>query len=105
MYLPMDKELYSKVLASGGRAYSNYEIQPDGTFLFGQAVKAVIVTEAKEDVLVVPYFAVQVESSRRYCYVKRGEEREKVFIDTGLFDGMFYEVKNGLVEGDEVFIE
>ncbi|MBQ9142430.1 MAG: hypothetical protein IJX63_11680 [Lachnospiraceae bacterium] len=104
-YLPMDKELYSKVLASGGKAYSEYEIFPENGIKFGQAAKAVIVTETSRDVLVVPYFAVQVESSRRYCYVKRGDEREKVFIDTGLFDGMYYEVKNGLVEGDEVFIE
>lgn len=104
-YLPMDAELYSKVLASGGTAYSNYEIQPDGTFTFGQAAKAVVVTDTSENVLIVPNFAVQQESSRRYCYVKRGEEREKVYIETGLYDGVYYEVKSGLAEGDEVFIE
>lgn len=104
-YLPMDPELYSKVLATGGRAYSSFEIQPDGSFDFGQAAKIVVVIETRHDVLVVPQFTVQPESSRRYCYVKRGEEREKVFITTGLNDGMFYEVEAGLVEGDEVFIE
>lgn len=105
VYLPMDKELYSKVLASGGKAYSNYEIQPDSDIEFGQAAKAVIVTDIRENVLVVPSFAVQQESSRRYCYVKRGEAREKVYIETGLYDGMYYEVTRGLAEGDEVFVE
>ena len=104
-YMPMDPTFYSKLLAAGGTVYSEYEIQADGSFDFGQAAKVVIVVESKRDVLRVPYLAVQQESSRRYCYVKRGEEREKVFIDTGLFDGIYYEVINGLVEGDEVFFE
>ena len=104
-YLPMDSTLYSKLLAAGGTVFSEYEIQADGSFDFGQAAKVVIVVESKKDVLRVPYTAVRQEASRRYCYVKHGEEREKVYIDTGLFDGMYYEVKSGLTEGDEVFIE
>ena len=104
-YLPMDKELYSKVMAGNGKAYSTYEIAADGRFDFGQTVKLSIVRESKQDVLVVANVAVRQESARRYCYVKRGNDREKVYIETGLNDGMYYEVKSGLAEGDEVFIE
>lgn len=105
VYQPISPTLYNKLLAADETVYSEYEIQADGSFDFGQAAKVVIVTESKRDVLRVPYIAVQQEGSRRYCYVKHGEKREKVYIDTGMFDGMYYEVKNGLTEGDEVFIE
>ncbi|MBQ7775274.1 MAG: efflux RND transporter periplasmic adaptor subunit [Lachnospiraceae bacterium] len=105
VYLPLDKEIYSKVMASDGEAYSSYEIQPDGSFSFGQAAKVSVVKEVKENVLVVPFVAIHQESNQRFCYVKRGTDREKVFIETGLFDGLYYEVKGGLAEGDEVYIE
>ncbi len=104
-YLPMDKELYSKVVAGEGTAYSTYEIQPDGTFEFGQAVKLSIVRESRENVLRIPNMVVMSEGNQRYCYVKKGENREKVYIETGLNNGLYYEVRSGLEEGDEVFIE
>lgn len=104
-YIPMDSAEYSKILNNGGTAYSFYEITCDGSFDFGQAAVIAVVNETAENVLVVPQTAVQQEGSRRYCYVKRGEDREKVFIETGVYDGMYYEVESGLEEGDEVFIE
>lgn len=104
-YIPMDKELYSKVMAGEGTAYSTYEIQPDGSFEFGQTVKLSIVRDFRENVLRIPHMVVVNEGTQRYCYVKRGDEREKVYIETGITDGLYYEVRSGLAEGDEVFLE
>ena len=92
-------------MAGEGTAYSTYEIQPDGSFEFGQAVKLSIVRDFRENVLRIPHMAVVNEGTQRYCYVKRGDDREKVYIETGITDGLYYEVRNGLAEGDEVFLE
>ncbi len=104
-YLPMDKELYSKLSAAGQTTYTSYEIENDGSFEYGQAAKVVVVKETAKDVLVLPMFAVRQESTRRYCYVNKDGEREKVYIQTGLNDGMYYEIESGLEKGDEVYIE
>lgn len=104
-YVPLDKERYSKVMAGAGKAYSTYEIEPDQTFDFGQAVKLSVVRESKTNVLRVANIAVLQEGTNRYCYVKDGAERKKVAIEIGLNDGMYYEVISGLKEGDEVFVE
>ncbi len=104
-YLEPDKDNHSKTMTGSDRVSTYYEIEPDGSFDFGQYVKIDVVRESKRDVLVVPSVAVQVENDARYCYVKRGTEREKVYIETGLNDGVCYEVKGGLAEGDEVYIE
>ncbi len=104
-YLEPVKGNYAKTMTGSGQVSTYYEIEPDGTFDFGQYVKIDIIKESKRDVPVLASVAVQVEDSKRYCYVKRGTQREKVYIETGLSDGMFYEVEGGLTEGDEVYIE
>lgn len=104
-YIPVDSKVYSEMIAKRNVAYCTYEVADNGELDFGQSVVIVVQHESRENVLTVPYACVQNERSGRYCYVKRGEEREKVYIEVGLFDGMNYEVLNGLKEGDEVVIE
>lgn len=104
-YIPMDSKVYSEKQAKGGAMYSTYEIQAGEDLSFGQSVVIAVQKDSRENVLVVPYIGVKPEASSYYCYVKRGDEREKVFIEVGLFDGMNYEVLGGLEEGDEVVIE
>ncbi len=67
--------------------------------------RIVVQQESRRQVLVAPGLAVRQEGARRYCY-RRGEQgREKVYLETGLYDGMFYEILGGLTEGDEVYID
>lgn len=104
-YIPLDKKVYGEMIAKRNVAYSSYEILANDELSFGQSVVIVVQKESRENVLVVPFLGVKREGTSVYCYVKRGEEREKVYIEVGLFDGMNYEVLGGLVEGDEVVIE
>ncbi len=104
-YITMDSKVYAEMIAKRNVAYSTYEIADKGELTFGQSIVIVVQHESRENVLTVPYTCVKSEGTSRYCYVKRGEEREKVYIKAGLFDGMNYEVLSGLVEGDEVVIE
>lgn len=104
-YMPLDSKVYAEMIAKNNVAYCTYEIEDLGELTFGQTVLIVIQHDSRENVLTIPYTCVKNEGSSRYCYVKRGEEREKVYLETGLFDGMNYEVLSGLKEGDEVIIE
>lgn len=65
----------------------------------------VIQQESRQQVLVAPGLAVQQEGARRYCYRKGPQGREKVYLETGLYDGLSYEILSGLQEGDEVYID
>lgn len=104
-YIPLDPKIYGEMISKYNVAYSSYEIAESEGLSFGQSVVIVIQKESRENVLTIPYLAVKREGGGYYCYVKRGEEKEKVYIETGLFDGMNYEVLSGLAEGDEVVIE
>lgn len=104
-YLPMDSKVYNAIVAKGEIPYSSYEIQNPEDLSFGQAAVVVVQRESRENVLIVPYIGVKPEATSYYCYVKRGDKREKVYIEVGLFDGMNYEVLGGLTEGEEVVIE
>lgn len=104
-YLPMDSKVYNAIVAKGEIPYSSYEIQNPEDLSFGQAAVVVVQRESRENVLIVPYIGVKSEATSYYCYVKRGDKREKVYIEVGLFDGMSYEVLGGLTEGEEVVIE
>lgn len=104
-YIPLDIKVYGEMIAKRNVAYSTYEVETNGELAFGQSVVIVVQKESRRNVLVVPFLGVKREGTSYYCYVKRGDEREKVYIEVGLFDGMNYEVLNGLVEGDEVVIE
>lgn len=69
----------------------------------GMTADAVVLVEEKGQVLAVPQRAVYGESGQRAVNVVRGEQTEKVMVETGLrgSDGQV-EITSGLKEGDEV---
>lgn len=104
-YIPLDSKIYNAKIAKNEVPYSSYEIlEPEG-LEYGQTAVVVVQKESRENVLTVPFIGVKQEASSYYCYVKRGDSKEKVYIEVGLFDGMNYEVLDGLMEGEEVVIE
>ena len=104
-YIPMDATDYQELVLKNETPYSTYFIHTSEELEFGQAALIVIVHESLEDVVRVPVYAVIQESARRYVYREVGEGREKVFIETGLNDGMYYEVISGIEEGDVLYVE
>ncbi len=104
-YLPLDSKVYNAIVAKGEVPCSFYEIQNPEGLSFGQSAVIVVQRESRENVLTIPYIGVKTEAASYYCYVKRGDKREKIYIELGLFDGMNYEVLSGLAEGEEVVIE
>ena len=104
-YVPMDEEVYYAILKKGETPYSTYEIEPVDGISHGMFALIVLTEEKKENVLKVPGIAVHQDGSRKYCYIKNGDDKEKVFIQVGLYDTMHYEVTGGLKEGDEVYLD
>lgn len=62
------------------------------------------ITEQALGAVVIPVSAVYLPESTPYTYVLNGEEIEKRFIELGMSDGLFYEVLDGLQEGEQIFI-
>lgn len=104
-YIPMDQKVYSALMAKQLTPYSSFELQPSESLEYGHMVRIVVQHESRWQVLVVPGLAVQQEGARKYCYRKGPQGREKVYLETGLYDGLNYEVLSGLQEGDEVYID
>lgn len=104
-YIPMDQKVYSALMAKQLTPHSSFELNPPEPLEYGHMVRIVVQKESRWQVLVVPGLAVQQEGSRRYCYRKGPQGREKVYLETGLYDGLNYEILSGLQEGDEVYID
>lgn len=104
-YIPMDKKVYSALAAKNLTPYSSFELYPQEPLEFGHMVRIVVQQESRQQVLTVPGLAVQQEGVRKYCYRQGPDGREKVYLETGLYDGLNYEVLSGLQEGDEVYID
>lgn len=104
-YIPIDPQVYSALMAKNLTPCSSFELFPQEPLEYGHTARIVVQQESRRQVLVAPGLAVRQEGARRYCY-RRGEQgREKVYLETGLYDGMFYEILGGLTEGDEVYID
>ena len=104
-YVPMDEEVYYSILKKGEVPYSTYEIEPSAEITHGMFALIVLTESKVENVLKVPGIAVHQDGSRKYCYIKNGDEKEKVYIQVGLYDTVDYEVTDGLKEGDEVYLD
>lgn len=68
----------------------------------GMTTNLDIVTDKKENVLIIPSRAIKYEDSTRYVEVLTNGNPKKVTITTGLESDQFTEVLTGLEEGDKI---
>jgi len=68
----------------------------------GYSATAYVKTQEHKDVLIVPERLVLSEAEKRYVEVKQNETISKVYVKTGLSDGLNIEILEGLKEGDLV---
>ncbi|MEX1378383.1 MAG: HlyD family efflux transporter periplasmic adaptor subunit [Eubacteriales bacterium] len=83
-------------------------IKETGSILIGMSGNAKIITEQKQDVLVVPIDAVQLINDEYYVILGKDANIKTVAdhkIKTGINDGAYIEVLEGLEEGDTVAVE
>lgn len=63
-----------------------------------------VALERHEHVLSLPLRAVRREGGRTFVFCPRGESVERRWVTTGSQDDSYFEITDGLREGDEVFI-
>jgi len=63
-----------------------------------------LITQARQNVLLVPNTAIYTEGERTYVMVIEGEEKKQVEVKTGASTNTETEIVRGLEEGDEVFL-
>jgi RND family efflux transporter MFP subunit len=63
-----------------------------------------VALETRENVLAVPRRAVRRERGRKFVYLPRGDRLEKQWVSTGWRDGSYWEIVDGLEEGNEVVV-
>jgi RND family efflux transporter MFP subunit len=68
----------------------------------GMTTNLDIITDKKENILIIPTRAVKFENSTRYVEILINGKPKKVTIQTGLESDQFVEVTDGLKEGDKI---
>jgi HlyD family secretion protein len=71
----------------------------------GMSVKAEIVIEELKDVLKAPVHAIQADEDRVYCMVRTPRGPAARDVKTGASNDTFIEVKEGLKEGDQLYLK
>lgn len=82
---------------------TDLELANDPRLMAGMNGSAVILAQSVSDVLTVPLGAVHEDENGSYVYLlDASDAQRKVYIQTGLSDGGYAEVKTGLAEGDRI---
>lgn len=79
---------------------------PDHILLPGQFTKVRLLLDVREDAVVVPSKAIEIEKGGAYIYVVRPDSTvEKRFVETGSEWGNNIVVERGLVRGEDIVVE
>ncbi len=70
----------------------------------GMSAEVEVIIARYANVLTIPVASIRDVGELHFCWVKQGEEAEKRSLVLGDSDGVFTVVKEGLEEGDEVFV-
>ena len=81
------------------------ELEPTGVPIRpGMTANVDILVERREGVLLVPNRALRRDGKGKYVEVLAGGQRQRRYVTTGLSDGAFTEVIEGLEEGERVIV-
>ena len=77
---------------------------PDNLLLPAMTARVDIVTDEKENALVVPISALKTDSSGSYVMVSAGKEQEKRYVSTGIYSDEYVEITDGLTDGEQLVV-
>ncbi len=103
-HVPYEEDVYREIRAAQEKCYSFFEMENKGNIALGDYAVVVTVKQSAEQVLAVPALAVQNDSGGVYVYRMEDGEKIKCYIETGVYDGAYYEVIHGVNQGDEIFV-
>ena len=98
---------YTEVVESSEAIYYYGRLivpNPEGKLRIGMTTQNVIYVENAENVLTVPVTAIKNNNGQKYVDVLTPKGVQQRTIITGVSDGLNVEVKQGVVEGDEIVL-
>lgn len=105
-YVPMDNNVYSKLVSSGQPVYSSFIIDtPDDNMQYSDGARVVTLSEEANQVIAVPKLAIRSDTVGKYVYQKVDGKKVKTYIKVGITDGINIEITEGIKEGDVVYVE
>lgn len=105
-YVPSDADLHLRLVTEGKEDYSAFIIKdPSTKASAGDLCKIVVVRDKSENVVSVPRNALYGDILGRFVYVYGAEGREKRYVKIGITDGLYYEIREGLSEGEVIYAE
>lgn len=104
-YHPMDTAEYEKLDAKGEKIYSTFTIEGEyENKQTGDFAVIVLVNDSREQVLTIPKGAIHKEAGISFVYKFVDNQNIQTMIHTGMSDGVYTEVTDGLSEGDLVVL-
>ena len=105
-YVPMESEIYYKLIASGHGVYTTFRIdEPDDSLNYSDYSVIVTVSDEANHVIGIPKLSIRTDTVGKYVYLKVDGEKVKTYVKTGITDGISIEITEGLKEGDVVYVE
>lgn len=104
--VPMKYSHYVELKNSGETMYSEFEIvNADSRIKHGDYGKLKLITEEKQNVLLLPETALQYSGGNYYAYKDVDGEQVRTMVKVGSKDGIRVEIIEGLEEGDLVYVQ
>ena len=104
-YQPIDTAEYERLDAKGEKIYSTFTIEGESENIqTGDFAVIVLVNDSRERVLTIPKGAIHKESGISFVYKCVDGQNIQNMIHTGMSDGVYTEVTDGLSEGDMVVL-
>lgn len=97
--------------AESGASKVNYTVtvnieNTEGSYTSGQSAEMTFVKEELENVLYLPKQMILEDGKGSYAWVKNGEEKEKVYVQTGESNDSYVVLTDGLEEGQTcIYVE
>lgn len=103
VYEPMDGEEYARRSARKETIYSTFYLAEEAEELCpGDFAVITVVKDMRENVLSVPESALHKDGTGSFVYVLKDGRSTAVNVETGMSDGVYREILEGIREGDRV---
>lgn len=104
--VPQDPKVYREMKNCGDTIFTHFEITaPDEDIDYGDLMTLKLVTAREENALIIPKLTISSDITGKYVLRKTPEGKEKVYPSFGMENDLDRVVKDGLEEGDVIYVE
>lgn len=104
-YVPMDSDEYARLSAENDKVYSTFTLLDAKEVSIGDFGVITVINAVAKEVLSVPKAALHKDAEGYYVSVYQDGETASVSVKTGMSDGVYTEITDGLQAGDLVLVE